>query len=115
MTAPTIKPGTRDALGRFAPGNDQRLEKNGHWKGDAVSPEAARDRLKRRMPIHGPCEGCGAKASDRHHKDGNTRNNDPSNIAQLCRRCHMKADGRLAKIAAMDAWRSRRERKVGGR
>jgi hypothetical protein len=113
MTA--LKPGTRDTLGRFAPGIDQNLENNGHWKGDAVSVDAARDRLKRRMPIQGPCVECGAKAHDRHHKDGNTRNNDPSNIAQLCRRCHMRADGRLDQIASMGAWRSRRERKAGGK
>lgn len=97
MTAPAIKPG-RDAFGRFAKGNDQRLEKNGNWKGDAASRSAARDRLKRRVPVSGPCETCGEPAMDRHHKDGSTHNNDPSNIAMLCRRCHMEADGRLGVV-----------------
>ena len=41
------------------------------------------------------CERCKACAPmDRHHKDGNTQNNDRSNLAFLCRKCHQKEDGR---------------------
>lgn len=42
------------------------------------------------------CEDCEvAPPLDRHHKDGDSSNNDPANVAFLCRRCHMAADGRL--------------------
>lgn len=33
---------------------------------------------------------------DRHHRDDDTTNNTPHNIAFLCRACHMAVDGRLA-------------------
>lgn len=41
---------------------------------------------------------CGRKA-ERHHKDGNTRNNDRSNIAFLCNKHHKEADGRMTRPA----------------
>ena len=50
---------------------------------------------RRWMKMPERCEIClDARPIDRHHKDGNTQNNDRSNIAFLCRRCHQKADGR---------------------
>lgn len=107
-----IRPGTRC---QFQKGRDQNLERNANWKGDAASKGAARDRLKRRLPVEGPCEaGCGAPARDRHHKDGNPHNNDRANIALLCRRCHMVADGRIEKVRGMDAWRTARKVTEGG-
>lgn len=37
------------------------------------------------------CEVCGKRGRlDVHHKDGNEKNNDPSNLQVLCRSCHMK-------------------------
>lgn len=37
------------------------------------------------------CETCGTTHDlDAHHKDGNIKNNDPSNIQTLCHACHMK-------------------------
>lgn len=48
----------------------------------------------------GLCERCGKAATDRHHKDANTGNNEASNIEMLCRRCHMEIDGRLAANSA---------------
>lgn len=33
--------------------------------------------------------------TSRHHRDGNTANNKTENIIFLCRKCHMKEDGRL--------------------
>lgn len=51
---------------------------------------------KRWFPMPELCEACEkVPPVDRHHRDGNSQNNDPSNIAFLCRRCHMAADGRL--------------------
>lgn len=46
----------------------------------------------------GPCERCGEPGRDRHHIDGDTGNNVPENISILCRRCHMKIDGRLERL-----------------
>lgn len=71
-----------------------RGKDNPGWRGDAASDETKRQRCRRRYAI-GLCDSCGLPASDRHHKDGNTGNNDPGNIAILCRTCHMQADGRL--------------------
>lgn len=78
-------------------------EHNVAWKGDAATTLVKRKRAVRRYPL-GPCqhEGCDAWASDRHHIDGNTGNNDPSNIRLLCRRHHMIEDGRLQKLAALN-------------
>jgi hypothetical protein len=69
-------------------------EGNVNWKGDAALRQSKRYRVVRAMPDLGPCEECGRPAVDRHHKDGNTGNNDFSNIARLCRSCHMRVDGR---------------------
>lgn len=69
------------------------------WKGELASKTAKRKRA-RRMYSLGSCQDCGAEATDRHHIDDNTGNNAPENIAILCRRCHMKRDGRLAALAA---------------
>jgi hypothetical protein len=70
------------------------------WQGDAVSPEAGRHRA-RRMYAAVSCSKCGASPAERHHIDENTANNEPSNIAIVCRRCHMEADGRLAAAPAL--------------
>jgi hypothetical protein len=87
---------TRRALGhvkgqpiRFIRGH------NGHRE-DADPVQRGRREAEKRYPIEGLCEnGCGRPAADRHHIDGNTANNAPENIRRLCRRCHMKLDGRL--------------------
>jgi NMD protein affecting ribosome stability and mRNA decay len=46
------------------------------------------------------CEHCPRLAVDHHHKDGNDLNNQADNIAKLCRRCHLLADGRLEVLKA---------------
>lgn len=69
-------------------------EGNPGWTGDAALPTTKRARCQRRYSL-GPCEKCRRPGTDRHHKDGDTGNNGPSNIEILCRRCHMKGDGRL--------------------
>lgn len=77
-----------------------RGEDNYAWKGDEAHPITKRRRAVRRYAL-GPCQDCGKPATDRHHKDGDTGNNTPENIEILCRRCHMKTDGRLEKVAEM--------------
>ena len=71
-----------------------RLEEHPSWKGDEARTNTKRSRARIRYAL-GPCEKCGEPGTDRHHKDSNTGNNDRSNIAILCRRCHMSIDGRL--------------------
>ena len=74
---------------------------NPRWKGSDVTPEAGRHRARRRYVTVGPCRICGNPKAERHHKDGNTLNNDPDNIDIVCRRCHMGEDGRLEKLSEM--------------
>jgi hypothetical protein len=68
---------------------------NPNWKGQDAPPEAGRKRARREYLDIGPCRICGNPEVERHHKDANTLNNDPSNIDIVCRRCHMNEDGRL--------------------
>ena len=70
-------------------------ENNTNWKGDAVGAGEGRNRARRWFAAQ-PCEVCGSTKSERHHVDGNTKNNAPGNIRFLCRRHHMEVDGRLA-------------------
>jgi len=70
------------------------------WVGDAVSEKGGRTRALRAYPSPLACERCGRKNHrlDRHHKDGNTANNARDNIASICRKCHMTADGRINRM-----------------
>jgi len=72
-------------------------EFNVNWKGNNALPNQGNKRAIKRFKISN-CELCGAVAMDRHHRDGNTLNNNPKNVQQLCRSCHMKIDGRLDKL-----------------
>ena len=55
--------------------------------------KAGWNRAQRIYALKGvPCQGCQIKpAEHRHHVDGNTRDNRPSNIALLCNSCHQRA------------------------
>lgn len=73
------------------------------WKGDRIETKVGgRTRCQKMFKIT-PCERCGKPGRDRHHKDGNTKNNVPSNVQILCRRCHMIIDGRLGRFVAAGA------------
>ena len=71
----------------------KRGKLNPRWGGDNIDPKNGRCRTRRMYPIQ-PCHICGGKA-ERHHKDGNTLNNEPANIDFLCRKHHMESDGRM--------------------
>jgi len=44
--------------------------------------------------LGGKCEICGSTENlELHHKDRNPKNNDPSNIQLLCRKCHRRIHG----------------------
>jgi|KBSMisStandDraft_5_1062788.scaffolds.fasta_scaffold129154_3 predicted amidophosphoribosyltransferase len=69
---------------------------NPNWENfRSISPDAGRQRARKRIKELGPCERCGRPAHDRHHVDDDQLNNAPDNIRVLCRRCHMIEDGRL--------------------
>jgi HNH endonuclease len=77
--------------------------KNPNWNGDNATVMTGRNRALRAFPAR-PCQKCGAEKSDRHHIDANTLNNDASNIAFLCRRCHMAEDGRGVELGRNTNW-----------
>lgn len=104
---PGPKPGYKQSPEHIAK-RIKRGEEHPNWKGDEITERSGRSRALRAFP-DGPCEVCGEPA-ERHHKDGNTANNSPSNIAMLCRRHHMTADGRLDAFVKLD-----RSRGEGGR
>jgi len=68
-------------------------ELNPKWGGNNIQIGGGRQRAKRYYPLK-PCRICG-KIAERHHKDDNPLNNEPSNIDFLCRKHHMEADGRM--------------------
>lgn len=80
----------------------KRGESHYAWKGDAASTTTKRERIQKRISLKGVvCESCRvAPATDRHHIDSDPGNNVRENIALLCRRCHMTADGRLERFRA---------------
>jgi Homing endonuclease associated repeat len=76
--------------------------------GDSASLQAARGRAARVAPMR-QCDRCGAppgkRAHDRHHRDRNPYNNDPSNVEVLCRGCHVEEHR-----AAGDGWSTSKNR-----
>ena len=72
-------------------------EKNPQWKGDNATQHSGRGRAIRKHSLI-PCEICELNKTERHHKDGNTLNNNPDNIQFLCRKHHMEEDGRLQNL-----------------
>lgn len=62
------------------------------FKPHTTVPNTLRYRTRRKYPIRGLCEACkSAPAAERHHKDKQLANNHYSNIAFLCRPCHLAA------------------------
>ena len=54
------------------------------------------------------CESCKeSPAVERHHKDDNPLNNDPSNLLFVCRKCHMRLDGRISDTPGVHFHRNR--------
>jgi 5-methylcytosine-specific restriction endonuclease McrA len=90
-------PKTPDHLRKI--GEAKARERHHLWKGDDVSERSGRSRAQRWFAEKKPCQKCGStKRPERHHVDGNTANNEPSNIMFLCRRCHMTEDGRINRM-----------------
>ncbi len=70
---------------------------NPQWKGDEATPGTGNKRCRQTFSL-GQCVLCDNSAVDRHHIDGNSLNNEPSNVMILCRHHHMKIDGRLKQL-----------------
>ncbi len=73
-------------------------ENHPNYKGDNASPGGGGQRARRLYKENKPCELCGNVKAERYHKDSNTLNNESCNVVFLCRRCHMKEDGRLLRF-----------------
>ncbi len=74
--------------------------RNGQWKGSQVGLRALHDWIKYHKPKAAKCANCGnsskplemANISGEYHRD-------VQDFQWLCRRCHMKSDGRLERLA----------------
>lgn len=73
----------------------QRGEQHPGWKGDGAKPQSGRMRARRLYGTRQPCRKCG-RPGEIHHIDGNPLNNEPENIAWLCRQHHFDAEDRMA-------------------
>ena len=81
---------SQSLLGRKRPSISKLMQREGNheWKGDAVSWQAAHFRTRKLYPVI-------PEGYERHHIDGNPRNNSPENIKIVTRQEHMLIDGRL--------------------
>lgn len=75
---------------------DRESEKHWGWKGDKVGREALHNWVQKRKQKPVVCECCGiVPPHDLANISGQYRR-DIADFEWLCRRCHMKKDGRLA-------------------
>ena len=79
-------------------------EENVNWKGDEVSYISLHQWVRTNKDIPSSCEGCGAREKlDAHNKDGKyTR--DLNKWEYLCRKCHMRTDGRLMMLSSYNKY-----------
>ena len=72
--------------------------KNPQWKGGVSDGYFARKTGGYNLPPD-ECPDCQqVKKLEVHHLNGNHRDNGLSNLIKLCRKCHMKRDGRLESL-----------------
>lgn len=98
------KPGPKKGYKQSAEHIEKRkrfADQHHNWKGDKITEKSGRSRAVRVYPKIGACVKCGASRAERHHKNGNTADNSPGNIEIVCRKCHMKEDGRLVRFIEM--------------
>lgn len=84
-------------------------------------PNTGRQQAQRLYPTLGVCAECEhAPARERHHWDGDTANNAPTNVVPLCSLCHHRIHGRhneaeMARLtAAASRWRQAKTHCVHG-
>lgn len=66
------------------------------WKGSMASVGQGRKRAEKLYAMPARCSRCDRPPVHRHHRDGNTLNNDPVNIEFLCVACHRAEHRKLA-------------------
>lgn len=96
---PKLKPGPKPGYKQSADHIEKRKrwgDEHHAWTGDVTDEKNGRKRARARIDTD-QCSSCGEVGPriDVHHIDGNTSNNDLGNLVALCRRCHMREDGRL--------------------
>ena len=74
-------------------------EKNSNWQGGKSQEYYRRIAFEK---YGANCRYCHRVAMDVNHKDGDHSNNDIINLEPVCRRCHMKNDGRLYNFRKKD-------------
>ncbi len=79
-------------------GESNTGDKNGMWKGDKVGLNALHDWVKKRKPKPNLCEKCKKKRPHDLANISQKYKRDIKDFEWLCRRCHMKKDGRLNKL-----------------
>ena len=66
-----------------------------------INRNAGHTKAQRKYRDLGLCEVCGlVDATERHHKDKDTHNNERSNLTFVCRPCHMQIHDTAAVLAA---------------
>ena len=103
IDVPKLKTGIKPGFKQAAAYIEERKKKvprgpaSAQWLGDAAKFKSIRERPRKMIPsLEGKlCERCGAPAEDRHHKDEDVYNNDPSNIELLCEPCHIRNHGNI--------------------
>ena len=80
----------------------QRGPRHPRWRGDQATRHSGRHRAQLLYELK-PCEVCRLEPRGhrvhRHHKDGNTLNNSPENIAFLCAKHHGEAHRKMREEA----------------
>ena len=89
-----LKTGPSPTSGWFGKSLSKEHRENiskGMLKGKAPADQTGRTRAQNRYPGEIVCRICN-KPAERHHKDQNPNNNEPSNIDFLCRKHHIEED-----------------------
>lgn len=73
-------------------------EKNGMWKGDKVGRSSLHEWINKRKPKPKFCEMCRIKSPHDLANISGEYKRDVNDFEWLCRKCHMKGDGRLKKL-----------------
>jgi len=100
VEVPRLSPGPRIGFKQSAEHVAKRTrwgDEHHAWQGDDVARKVGWQRAKRRYKTE-VCKLCTKPAMDRHHVNGDSRDNRKENVWMLCRRCHMKVDGRLEAV-----------------
>ena len=70
-------------------------DKNGMWRGGLVGYASLHEYVRNHLPVPDKCSLCGAEGKLDLHNKNCSYERDFSGWEYLCRRCHMKKDGRF--------------------